>query len=87
MLFLILLNKVFSLKLRTILNLALRLQTLHITHACTFHSLTMELPVLENHQQISTKIIKSQDENKNRSNEFHEFIHFIPILMGPIYIF
>ena len=30
--------------------------------------------------------MKNQGENKNRINEFHEFIHYIADLIGPLYI-
>ena len=45
----------------------------------------MELSVLNNYQQSSTKI----SENKNKNNTFycHEFIHFIADLIGPLSIF
>ena len=39
----------------------------------------MELSILRNYQQTPNKIIKNQDENKNRNNTFdsHQFIHYI----------
>ena len=47
----------------------------------------MELFILENNRQISNKTMKNQDENKNRGNEFYEFIHYIVDLIVLLYIF
>ena len=49
----------------------------------------MELSTLRNYQQTPKKIIKNQDENKNRNNLFnsHQFIHFIADLIRPLSIF
>ena len=46
----------------------------------------MQLSILGNHRQISNKTMKNQGENKNRSNEFHEFIHYIADLISPLHI-
>ena len=49
----------------------------------------MELSILRNYQQTSNIIMKNQGENKNRNNtfHFHDFIHFIADLIGPLSIF
>ena len=49
----------------------------------------MELSILRNYQQTPKKIIKTQDENKNRNNlfNFHQFIDFIADLIRPLSIF
>ena len=49
----------------------------------------MELSTLRNYQQTPKKIIKNQDENKNRNNLFnsHQFIYFIADLIRPLSIF
>ena len=52
-----------------------------------YHLLTMEFSVLGNHWQISNKTMKTQGENKNKSNEFHEFIRYIADLVRLLYIF
>ena len=45
----------------------------------------MELSILGNHWQISNKAVKNKGENKKRSNEFHEFIHYIADLIEPLF--
>ena len=49
----------------------------------------MKLSILRDYQETPNKIMKSQDENKNRNNAFdsHEFIHYIADLIGPLSIF
>ena len=48
-----------------------------------YHVLKMEL------RQTPKIMGKQSGENKNRKNKFNfrEFIHFIPDLIGPLYIF
>ena len=68
--------------------MTLGLQTLHsfLSSKLTYHLLAMELFILGTYQQISNKAIKNQGESKNSSNEFHDFIHCIANLIGPLYI-
>ena len=49
----------------------------------------MELSILRNYQQTPNKIIKNQDESKNRSDIFYslEFIHFYWVIDTYIYIY
>ena len=46
----------------------------------------MEVSISGNHRQVFNKKMKDQGENKNRSNEFHEFIHYLDNLIRPLYI-
>ena len=64
------------------LKLTLKLQTLHaLTSKVWYHLLKMELRQTPN-------IMENQGgENKSRNKfDFHEFIHFISDLIGPLYI-
>ena len=49
----------------------------------------MEESILRNYQQTPNKIMKNQGEKKNRNNtfDFHQFIHYIADLIGPLSIF
>ena len=42
----------------------------------------MQLSVLGNYRKTSNETMKNQGENKNRTSEFHEFIHGIADLIG-----
>ena len=66
------------------LNSNFRLQSLHTPTSSKLwhHLIPMELFILENHLQICTRTIKNQVENKNRSNECHDFVHYITDLIG-----
>ena len=48
----------------------------------------MELSILRDYQQTPNKIMKNQGENRNRNTTFdsHEFIHYIPDIIGPLSI-
>ena len=65
------------------------LQPLHtlLSPELWYRLLTMRLSILGNNQQTSNKTMKNQGENKNRSKESPEFIHFIADMTGPLHIF
>ena len=65
-----------------------RLQTLHtlLSSKLWCHLLTIK-SILGNNWENSTKSMKNQSENKNCSYEFHQFIHDIADLTGPLCIF
>ena len=48
--------------------------------------LQWNLSILGNCQQISNKTMKNQSKNNNKSNEFHELIHYIDELIRYLYI-
>ena len=45
----------------------------------------MELSILGSYQEICKKTVKDLGGNKNRSDEFLEFIYYIADLIGPLY--
>ena len=71
----LLISLLISLKLRSTLNLTLRLQTLQtlLSSKLWYHSLAMELSILGNHEQISNKTWKIKVKTKIEAMSFMSF--------------